>query len=135
MSFFSLIFLLFVLILAALYFVFPKKYQWVLLLIGSYVFYIWAGGWRACLFLLATTVTVFAGAVVMQRFADEFAANKPEDRKEQKRLKAAVQKKKRAVMVVVLLFNLFLLGAVKYASFVFEQLNALFGAAGSSVHL
>ncbi len=44
MSFFSLIFLLFVLILAALYFVFPKKYQWVLLLIGSYVFYIWAGG-------------------------------------------------------------------------------------------
>ena len=135
MSFFSLTFLIFVLILAALYFLIPGKYQWILLLAGSYVFYIWAGGWRASLFLITTTVTVFAGGLIMDRIAESYSRNKPEDKKEQKKQKALIQKKKRVVMVVVLLLNLLILGAVKYAAFVFEQLNALFSAAGSSLTL
>ena len=57
MSYTSLNFILFVCLVAAVYFLFPKKqYQWTVLLAASYAFYLIAS-YRLALFLLLTTAT------------------------------------------------------------------------------
>ena len=58
MSFISLSFLLFLGILIILYYALPHKWQWVILLIASYVFYLFAGV-RYLAFILFTTITSF----------------------------------------------------------------------------
>lgn len=58
MSYISITFLAFVSIMFLLYFLLPKRMQWVVLLLSSYVFYI-AAGWKFVPFLVLTTVTVF----------------------------------------------------------------------------
>ena len=43
MSFISITFALFVACALAVYYIFPKKIRWVVLLVASYVFYTWTG--------------------------------------------------------------------------------------------
>ena len=58
MIFTSYEFILFLIIVFVLYYIIPKKFQWVLLLIASYVFYAYAGvGFLA--YILTTTVSTY----------------------------------------------------------------------------
>ena len=133
MSFFSLLFLAFLAILLIVYFLIPKKGQWICLLIASYVFYLWGGKWQAVLFLLATTATVFLGGLWMDRIQDGFVLPDGADKAQKKQAKEAVQKKKKKVMVLILVFNLFLLGLVKYAAFIITSINGLLADGGIPV--
>ena len=63
MSYTSFGFLVFVFFVALAYFLFPvKKYQWTVLLVASYVFYLFAG-YRYAAFLLITTATTYLAAI------------------------------------------------------------------------
>jgi hypothetical protein len=53
----SVSFLLFAAVTLVLYYLIPKKVQWVLLLIASYCFYLWAGLSYAAFILLTTLST------------------------------------------------------------------------------
>ena len=53
MLFTTLAFLIFSVTLFFVYYLVPKKFQWIVLLIGSGVFYFWAG-WQYFLFLIGT---------------------------------------------------------------------------------
>ena len=61
MSFTSGIFLLFFAVLLVVYYLIPRRHQWKLLLLASYLFYAFAG-WSAVCYLLATTVTTWLSA-------------------------------------------------------------------------
>ena len=53
-------FLLFLLCGTVLYYIFPRRARWTVLLCASAVFYFLNGGWRAALCLAAVTVFTYA---------------------------------------------------------------------------
>nr|MBQ8243613.1 MBOAT family protein [Oscillospiraceae bacterium] len=73
MSFTSISFLLFLLCVVAVYYLVPKKYQWVVLLAASYGFYL-SGGIGHVFYILGTTFLSYGAARLMQKHRDAFQA-------------------------------------------------------------
>ena len=72
MSYTSYFYLLFFLgVLVALYYLIPLKKRWLVLLGGSYFFY-WMASGKMIVFLLITTVSVYLGALAMEREQQAF---------------------------------------------------------------
>ena len=133
MSYTSLNFILFVCLVAAAYFLFPKKqYQWTVLLAASYVFYL-AASYRLALFLLLTTATTYAAAI---RIEDIALAGKAElkehkkdwDKETKKAYKEQLKSQKKRIMLLALVLNLGILAFLKYYNFFAGSLNDLLGA-------
>ena len=98
MAFTSFSFLLFAAAVIALYYLVPKKLQWWVLLIASYVFYLTADV-RYLVFILLTTVTTYFTALHMGKALDVqdqyLAEHKKElSREEKKEYKAKVKSAK-----------------------------------------
>ena len=66
MHFASFEFILFLIILVVLYYLIPRKWQWVLLLAASYVFYSFAGVGNFA-YILITTITTWLVAIKMDK--------------------------------------------------------------------
>ena len=135
MSYTSLNFALFVCITALVYFLFPvKKYQWTVLLAASYVFYLFVG-YKHAFFLLFTTVSVYATALVIDRIAvrgqEQLKAHKEDwDKAQKKAFRTQIKQKKRSVMLLAVIVNLAILCFLKYYNFLAGSLNDLLGAGG-----
>lgn len=139
MSLFSLEFFVFLVIVSAFYFCLPKRFQWVCLLIASYVFYAWANI-RIVAFLLFSTVSTFLVGLWLQKKNDEYAkmladAAAEGVRIDKKALKKVWTKKKRWILAAGLVSNFLILGVVKYANFAIENLNSVLAAAGTGFSL
>ena len=109
MHFTSVTFLLFCAILILLYYLLPKKCQWVVLLIASYIFYLFAGV-RYLAFILFTTISTFLCTVYMDRNyrkQDEYLAEHKAEmsRDEKKEYKRQVKVKNRVWFVICLVAN------------------------------
>ena len=103
----SLPFYLLVLALLVLYYLVPKRFQWVVLLIGSYAFYAFV-----CLrymgFIVVTTLTTYFGARGMDamtaRMEQTVAAHKQDwEREERKAYKKRCKSRRKALMIAILL--------------------------------
>uniref|UniRef100_UPI00405758D4 MBOAT family O-acyltransferase n=1 Tax=Acetatifactor sp. TaxID=1872090 RepID=UPI00405758D4 len=137
MLFTSYEFIGFIAVLLVLYYLIPKKYQWVLLLIASYAFYCIADP-RYLIYILTTTVTIYFAACMMDRNAakqsEYLKLHKDELSKEEKKDFKKRQKKIRLRWTVAcVLVNVGILVAVKYTNFIFENINAvlqMFGQTG-----
>ena len=121
MSFLSIRFLLFVIALVVVYYLVPKRFQWIVLLIASTVFYAFAGLF-GCFFILLTATTVYAGARLLQHLADTqrtwLKEHKAELSKEERNAyKAGMTRKKRIVLTTVLVINFGVLCLFKYFDF------------------
>ena len=130
MAFTSVQFVVFLFVVATAYFLTPKRYRWVTLFIANYVFYFFAGA-KYFIYLLATTSTIYLGALQLGRMSQKNKADFAEakatlDKEAKKAWKAKFTKKKRAVLIPTLLFNLGILCVLKYSAFVSGNLNALF---------
>ena len=126
-DFYSLGFVLFLgLCLLCYYTVFRNK-QWVVALVASLSFYLYAGG-KNIVALLFTALTIFLGARFMERAEEKgkireeeekkdpaFATLSPTEKRERKRhLKEAVRKEKRIWLYSALILNLLILCYTKY---------------------
>ena len=137
MSLFSLSFAIFLAVVFIAYFGFPKKYrhyQWVILLVASYAFYIFAGARPTVVFfLLASTVSTWFGALklgqVNARYKQQLKTCPPE---EKKALKRASAKKKRRILTLIAVVNFGILAVVKYSNFFVENVNVLLVRASAS---
>ena len=121
MAFISGKFLLFLAVFFLLYFVVPKKFRWIVLLAGSYVFYI-VNSKTLTVFLIATTLAAFGAGLWLEHLNSSqkkaLAAGRGSlDRAGKKALKRSFQRKKRGVVTLVLLFNFGILGFLKYYNF------------------
>lgn len=121
MLFTSYEFILFVAVLLGLYYVLPKKFQWILLLVASYAFYCMADP-AYLLYIFITTVTVYLAARIIQANADrqaEYLKQHKEDlSKEEKKEYKKLQKKIRFRWVAFFVFfNIGILAVVKYTNF------------------
>jgi len=117
MSYISIIFVLFLLIVAAIYFLVPSKVQWIVLLSASYLFY-FAAGIELAVFLLFTTITVFyAGEMlgrINQKYRGRLKCGTGIDKEEKKRLKESFNKRKKRIVAAMLLINFGILFVLKY---------------------
>ena len=134
MAFTSFSFLLFAAAVIAAYYLVPKKLQWWVLLIASYVFYLTADV-RYLVFILLTTVTTYFTARHMGKaleFQDAYLAEHKKElsREEKKAYKAKVKSANRKWMIGCLLFNFGMLSICKAA--LVEPFRAMMSGTGLS---
>lgn len=125
MSFISLYFLLFLFCVIFIYFITPKKYRWIVLLIASYIFYL-LNDLRAVIFLITTTVSVYLAAYGMKKLTDKqkiFFEQQDEEWLEQNKkiYQKKLARKKKLILVFTLLFNFGILFVLKYFSYLADS--------------
>lgn len=130
MLFTSYEFILFIAVLFILYYIIPKKFQWMLLLAASYVFYSFAGV-KYLAYILATTVsTYFASRKIgkIQATGADYIKNNKENlsREERKAYKERMKKKQRFWLVFCLVLNFGILAVVKYYNFTVQNIKSVF---------
>ena len=108
MSLVSNLFLLFVVASVLVYYIVPHKWQWLVLLVFSYIYYI-AGGLRFVVFILFSTIVTWLAALMIEKM--ETKGN---------------HKAARNILILGLILNFGMLGVVRYTNFAIENLNALF---------
>lgn len=125
-------FFIFVFALLVLYYLFPIKHRWTVLLLGSFAFYA-----IVCLkympFILLTILTTYGGAVWLERYGarrkEILKAHKEDWSKDtRKGYKAQTASRKRWILLAVLLLNFGILAVLKYY-------NWVFGALGDLIHV
>lgn len=135
MNYTSLNFILFVALTVLVYFLFPlKKQKWTVLLVASYVFYLFAG-YKYVAFILFTTVTTYLFALWINRIGvkskETLKLNKQTwDKDKKKKFKNSIKHKKRLVMALVLVVNFGILAFLKYYNFFAGSLNDVMGVFG-----
>lgn len=142
MLFTSYAFIGFLFLLVALYYVLPKKAQWPLLLLGSYVFYYFAG-WKFLFYILAVTlITYVAGLLISRnkksadaRFSemkelDKSGSASPEDvgKEARKKFKENEKSRRRRIMAIGITLALLILAVVKYTNFTIYNINGILSA-------
>lgn len=128
MVFTSLKFILFITATVTIYFLFPKKYRWVWLLIASYFFYLSASIKYGVFLVFSTAVTFFA-AICMEKTAQKsnISALPKEQRKEAKK---RLQKRKKLIVALAIILNFAVLFFIKYYNFTVLNISALAGVFG-----
>ena len=134
MLFTSYAFLAFLAILFLVYYMFPRKWQWCVLLVASYIFYAFAG-LDSLAFILITTLSSYVTAIIMGRMRkrenEYIDAHKEELDKEAKKAYRAKQRKRRfPVLVCGLVLNFGILAVIKYTGFAVVNINSVLGAFG-----
>ena len=94
MSYDSVEFLLFVLVLVLIYYIFPKKHRYIVLLIGSLIFYYLFSGKYIIFILLSSVITYFSGKLI-EKYND----------------------KRKLILTLSILLNLSFLLVLKYNNF------------------
>ena len=108
MSLVSNLFILFVAASVLIYYLVPRRFQWIVLLAFSYIYYI-AGGPRYVVFILFSTLVTWLLALLIEK--TEGNGN---------------HKGAKKLLILGLILNFGMLGVVKYTNFTIENINALF---------
>jgi len=128
MNLISLPFLIFLISVFILYFIIPQKYQWIVLLVASYIFYLFSGLGLVVFLLFATLITYLAGIFLeksntdLKNFVDKQGKSLPKE--QLKYYKTANTKKKNNILVFSLLLVLGVLGFLKYFNFFAANINS-----------
>ena len=125
MVFLSGAFVLFLAATLTLYYLVPKKFQWMLLLAANLWFYL-SGGVKAAAYLAFTTVTTWAAGLLLEKLNEAKKAIPKTD----KDALASNKAKKKAVTAAVLILNFGMLYLLKYLGFTVEALSKLVNSAG-----
>ncbi len=131
MLFTSYEFIAFLVIVLVLYYVIPKKWQWPLLLVASYIFYYLADP-RYLIFITVTSVSTYLitrKLSAINTATDNYiAAHKSElSREDKKSYKAQAKAKKWKWLLICLFLNLGILAVTKYTNFVINNVDNLLG--------
>ncbi len=127
MSFVSFSFALFVAALVIIYYLVPAKYRYLVLLTGSWFFYLYTCG-RYIVYILVTTATTYAASMLMlkARLSSEELLKSEDirsDRARKKEIKAGLKSRLKLIMITCLTVNFGILGVLKYSPFFFANLN------------
>lgn len=124
-------FIAFVAVLIVLYYLIPKRFQWILLLTANFGFYFSAGIFYP-VFILITSVSIWSAGILMNRCENELEQfdkkiasgeiAKP-SKEERKIYKKKINNKKKRCMLLFLFLNLGILSVVKYTNFVIDNAN------------
>ena len=133
MLFTSYQFIGFLAVLFLLYYIVPKRLQWLLLLAADICFYACAG-WQGLIFMATTVIVSWAAGKLMgESFSRQKAYLKsPEGKELSKEVRKAWKKKqehyRKAVLISALIVDIGILAVLKYTNFVISNVNTVFGA-------
>ena len=130
-------FFLFAAALILLYYLIPKRIQWVLLLIASVGFYLCAG-WQGGVYILITALSTYGCALWISRIGKTQGAFSRDNRvqltrEERRARKAKILQKQRWVLIGGLVLNFGLLVVLKYSGFFAGLLKPLIGTVSRDV--
>ncbi len=140
MLFTSLAFFIFLAVTLILFYILPKKFQWIVLLVASFVFYI-SFSWKFLFFIISTIVTIYGatyGIDKINRQQDKFLEENELNLEQKKEYKAKNKKKKKLFVALCILFNIGILFVLKYANFAiftFQGIMSWFGVELSPITL
>ena len=117
MLFTSYEFIGFVAVLLVLYYTIPQKYQWMLLLAASCVFYYIASP-IYLVYIFTTIITVYFAGRMMDKYPDKVPKELDLTKEEKKAYKKAQKKKRRVWLLAALFVHLGILVVVKYTNFI-----------------
>ena len=127
MTFTSINFLIFFGVVFLIYYMVPKKIQWIVLLIASIYFYIFASV-QYIFYVLFVSVVTYLGALSITKLDNNYQNNieqyKNVTKEEKKIVKKALQRKKKAVIIITVIITLSLLIIMKYTNFILENVEA-----------
>lgn len=130
MSFTSFRFFFFLAFVIAVYYIVPKRFQWVVLLTASYAFYLYSGI-EQVVYIVGTTLFTYCAGLFMQMLRnknqkkiDSYGEELTVDKKRE--LKKAVAKKIHTVQVITVLVNLGTLACLKYLDLFIGAANDMF---------
>ena len=130
-------FLCFFLVVIILYYAVPKKFQWVLLLLASYAFYI-ASGLIQVFFIAGSTFITYLSGILMQkrrdRYKGELEAAKGLEKEQRQQLKKKLTSDIKRIQYTTIAIHLLILCLVKYSNFIVQNINkafSLFGGEGA----
>ena len=127
-----ILYALFMTVVFGVYFVVQKKHRYFVLLFASLLFFAVYSKFLTIFILLTITTVYFAGFGMNkldEKLAKKFEENQFE-KEEKKKLKAINKKKKKWILISAVVFNLAILGVLKYSGFfasIFEGFFACFG--------
>ena len=127
MSFISMDFAFFVILWLAVYYIVPKRFRWVVLLVAGYVFYGY-NSFGDLIYILITTVSAFICAALIEnktRSLDAYIKeNKDTLSKEQKKeYKAKIKRSQKMILIFGLVLNFGILAYLKYANISIAYIN------------
>ena len=110
------------------YYLFPLRFRWVILLLFSYGFYA-ARALSGLPFILITTLTTWAGALVIGGIAQKTKARIQAEKaaltaEEKKAIRQGAKARQRVLFILVLLLNFAILAVLKYT----DDVRGWFGA-------
>lgn len=134
MSFTTVMFFLFLIIGLIIYYIIPKKIQWVWLLLLSYAYY-FTFSYKTALFMVFTTIMIYCGGIWLEKIntegKDYIKKNKETLTKDEKKAyKDKTKHAKRRVLVLMILLNFGMLAVVKYLNFFIANIDSLVLAIG-----
>jgi len=130
MSLISFSFILFFAVVLVVYYLVPRKHQWMVLLAASYMFYLFSGI-KPVIYIIFTTVVTYCSGRKMQGIRNDFL-KQIEDlgdtatKEQKKELKKAATARIHRIQVITILINLSILCYVKYLNFFLGSINDLF---------
>ena len=127
MSLLSVQFLLFLAVFLTVYFLVPKKFQWIVLLIGNLVFYL-VGNYRVAFYIAITIISQYTIAILIDkqnRLCHEELDSGAKDKAEKKSIKNKYGKRKKALLLTAVFINVGLLCFVKYINFFIGNINGI----------
>ena len=122
------------------YYIFPSKWQWTVLLAASYVFYAFSGLWNFA-FIFAVTVScyVIARVIACMKEREDLSVEQNRDlwsKDERKQYRAKQKKRRLWVLIIGIALNIGILAVIKYTAFALTNVNSLlslFGAGQLSI--
>lgn len=128
MAFTSMTFLIFLSIIFLVYFLVPKRMQWKVLLLASYIFY-WVSSIKLSIFLILSTVTTYLGAIQIDKTYEKLK-KKQETSKEDR---AFAKKNAKKWVALILVFNFGILVFLKYYNFFANNIQEVFNLLGTNM--
>lgn len=132
MTYTSFMFAVFALLTILVYYLMPsKKYQWVVLLIASFIFYMY-NSYRFAFYIVCTTASIYFAAKYIEDYArstKELAKQKKTElsRSEIKAFKKERKKREQLILALALILNFGILFILKYYNFMVGGLFELLG--------
>ena len=115
MEFYSLQFLIFLILSLLFYYFAPKKFSWCILLAVSMIFYSFFGI-KNFIFIFLVAALTFSVAILLQKFSDSYSLKKAtcSSKEEKKKIKDEYIKRKRIILTVFLILIFSILAVLKY---------------------
>ena len=130
MNYASITFLFFILITGTVYFIIPKKFQWLVLLAASAAFYMLSCGLKI-FFLMAAAIIIYSAALEIERLSNKYSFQKKGlEKNERKALKKKIDRRKKLTVASAVILTLAMIFSTKYFNFFGSLINGIGGITG-----